>query len=209
MSHPNLTGRRGAPRQDAAAWLDADHRHPRADPPRRLLAMSAPRTTRGTARGRDDRWRRNDRARHDHQARYGRQPGKARRIPGAPHPSGFAVRSVHAASIMMKTVKHSLHSFGDRSGDLAKTIGSETADLAKRFGSGTANLAKRIGPRRGLIGLAALAVVIGGSVVLIRYMRARNLEKRNLADAGDDLSGHARAGNRSSAQRSPGAHPSH
>jgi hypothetical protein len=116
---------------------------------------------------------------------------------------------------MMQTVKHTLHSFGDRGGDFAKTIGSGTADLAKRFGSETADLAKRIGPRRGLIGLAALAVAIGGSVVLVRYLRARNLRnlenKRGANDTGEDFSADrsSKSGNRSSAQRSPSTHPSH
>jgi hypothetical protein len=35
-------------------------------------------------------------------------------------------------------------------------------------------MAKRIGPRRGLLGLAVLAAAVGGSVVLIRYLRSRN-----------------------------------
>ena len=70
---------------------------------------------------------------------------------------------------MMKTVKHTFSSIGDRGGDIA----SGTVDLAKRFGSGTAGLAKRIGPRRSLIGLAVFAAAVGGSIVLIRYLRSR------------------------------------
>lgn len=70
---------------------------------------------------------------------------------------------------MMKTVKHTFSSIGDRGSDLA----SGTADLARRFGSGTAGLAKRIGPRRGLLGLAVIVAAVGGSVVLIRYLRSR------------------------------------
>lgn len=114
-------------------------------------------------------------------------------------------------AIMMKSVKHTIHTIGDRSGDFAKTLGSETVDLAKRFGNGTAGLAKRIGPRRALIGLAALAAAIGGSVMLMRYLRARKLESnRGLEDIGEDVSGsHAKSGNRSHAQRVPNAHPSH
>lgn len=114
------------------------------------------------------------------------------------------------AAIMMKSVKHTIHTIGDRSGDFAKTLGSETVDLAKRFGNGTASLAKRVGPR-GLIGLAVLAAAIGGSVVLMRYLRARKLDsQRGLEDTGEDVSGsHATSGNRSPAQRFPNAHPSH
>jgi hypothetical protein len=114
-------------------------------------------------------------------------------------------------AIMMKSVKHTIHTIGDRSGDFAKTLGSETVDLAKRFGSETASIAKRVGPRRGLIGLAVLAAAIGGSVVLMRYLRARKLDnKRGLEDTGEDVSGnHVKSGNRSPAQRSPNTHASH
>jgi hypothetical protein len=79
--------------------------------------------------------------------------------------------------MMTKTVRNTFHAIGDRGGDVAKSIGHGTADIAKRVGRGTSDLATRIGPRRGLIGLAVLAVAIGGSVVLIRYLRARNAEK--------------------------------
>jgi len=80
---------------------------------------------------------------------------------------------------MMKTVKHTFSSIGDRGGDIA----SGTVDLAKRFGSGTAGLAKKIGPRRGLLGLAVFVAAVGGSVVLIRYLRSRK------ADADLDVTG--------------------
>jgi len=78
--------------------------------------------------------------------------------------------------MMMKTAKHTLSSFGDRSGEIVRTIGSGTADIARRFGDGTTILARRIGPRRALIGFAIAAVAIGGSIVLIRYLRARSAE---------------------------------
>jgi hypothetical protein len=78
--------------------------------------------------------------------------------------------------MMTKTVRKTFHSIGDRSGDVAKAFGSGTAHLAKRVGRGTADLATRIGPRRGLIGLAVIAVAIGGSIVLVRYLRTRNAE---------------------------------
>jgi hypothetical protein len=57
--------------------------------------------------------------------------------------------------------------------DLAKTFGVEATDLAKRFGSGTADLAKRIGPKRAVIGVAVLGALVGGSILLVRYLRAR------------------------------------
>lgn len=84
--------------------------------------------------------------------------------------------------MMTKTVKHGLHAIGDRSGDIARAFGSGTADVAKRFGRGTADLVDRIGPKRALIGLAVLAAAIGGSVVLVRYLRARSAEATLDAD---------------------------
>jgi hypothetical protein len=89
---------------------------------------------------------------------------------------------------MMNTVRNTFHSFGDRSGDLARSFGSSTADLAKdfgsstadlarRFGDGTASLAKQIGPRRAMIGLVMAAVAIGGTVMVIRYLRARRVDE--------------------------------
>lgn len=82
---------------------------------------------------------------------------------------------MHPIHIMMtKTVRKTFHSIGDHTGDFAKAVGSGTADLARRFGNGTTDLARRVGPKRGIIGLVVLGVAIGGSVVLIRYLRARN-----------------------------------
>jgi hypothetical protein len=67
-------------------------------------------------------------------------------------------------------------SFGAGTADLAKSFGAGTADLAKSFGAGTADLAKRIGPKRAIIGVAVLGVLVGGSIWLARYLRARKEE---------------------------------
>ncbi|HEU4732421.1 MAG TPA: hypothetical protein VFT22_31215 [Kofleriaceae bacterium] len=88
---------------------------------------------------------------------------------------------------MMKTVKHTFSSFGDRSGELARSFGSGTADFARRVGDGTTTLAKRIGPQRALVGFAIAAVAIGGSILLIRYLRARNAEEMAGEEAGEQL----------------------
>jgi hypothetical protein len=98
---------------------------------------------------------------------------------------------------MMKTAKHTFHTITDHGGELASSIGSGTVDLAKRFGSGTASLAKRIGPRRGVISLVVMAAAIGGSIVLVRYLRARK------ANAELDMTEDDKA----SAGRSPAARP--
>jgi hypothetical protein len=86
---------------------------------------------------------------------------------------------------MMKTVKHTFTSIGDHGGDFARTIGSGTVGLARRVGDGTAGLARRIGPRRALIGLAVAAVTIGGTIVLVRYLRARNADRFATGETGE------------------------
>ncbi len=74
---------------------------------------------------------------------------------------------------MLKSVKTAMYNIGDGTGHLAKRVGSGTADLAKRVGSETADLAKRIGPKRAIIGIAVIGVVVAGSIVLVRYLRSR------------------------------------
>ena len=89
----------------------------------------------------------------------------------------------------MKTVKRTINTLGDYTGDfahdagkLARNIGGETVDLARRFGDGTVTLARRVGPKRGLLGLAVLAAAVGGSIMLIRYLKARNADASTDAD---------------------------
>ena len=110
---------------------------------------------------------------------------------------------------MTKTVKHGLHTIGDRGSDMARAFGSGTADVAKRFGRGTADVVDRIGPKRALIGLAVLVAAIGGSIVLVRYLRAR---ADNDELASDDMSPDAaersaRSRSRSAARRANSLSP--
>jgi hypothetical protein len=107
---------------------------------------------------------------------------------------------MHDAFGMMKTVKHTFTSIGDHSGDFARTIGSGTADLARRVGDGTADLAKRIGPRRALLGLAVAAMAVGGTIVLVRYLRARNADRFATDESGES------AGRGHNSRRSRGKH---
>jgi hypothetical protein len=145
-------------------------------------------------------------------------PGAVRDAASDHGPPGALVRravadepahTVHHIVDMMKTVKHTFTSIGDHSGDLARTIGSGTADLARRFGGGTAGLAKRIGPRRGLLGLAVLAAAIGGSVVLVRYLRARTAERVDADGSGETNRGNRMSKARARAQHAADAHVSH
>jgi hypothetical protein len=113
---------------------------------------------------------------------------------------------------MKNTVKDTLHTIGDRSSELAKAFGSETADLAKHLGNRTARLAKQIGPRRGVIGVVVLAATIGGTIMLVRYLRARKLDKmRGTDETGDNASTgqNARQHDRSRAQRTGDMQQSH
>ncbi len=88
------------------------------------------------------------------------------------------------AWVMMNMVRDTFSSIGDRGGEIARSVGSSTADLAKRVGSGTADIARQIGPRRALIGLAIAAVAIGGSILVVRYLRARR--ERDELDLGEE-----------------------
>ena len=87
-----------------------------------------------------------------------------------PVPSGT---SCAAAPVMMNTVRDTFSSIGERGGDIARSFGSGTAHLARRVGDGTVDLARDIGPRRALIGLAIAVVAIGGTIAIMRYLRAR------------------------------------
>lgn len=92
---------------------------------------------------------------------------------------------------MMNTVRDTFSSIGDRGGEIVRSVGSGTAGLARRVGSGTADVARQIGPRRVMIGLAIAAVAIGGSILVMRYLRARR--ERDVIDLGEeDLSAASR-----------------
>lgn len=105
--------------------------------------------------------------------------------------SEIRARTVHHDLDMMtiKQVKRTLNNLGDYTGDFAhdagkfaRNLGDDTVDLARRFGDGTVTLAKRVGPKRGLIGLAVFAAAVGGSIMLIRYLKARAAEAATDAD---------------------------
>jgi hypothetical protein len=87
---------------------------------------------------------------------------------------------------MMNTVRDTFSSIGDRGGEIARSVGSGTAGLARRVGGGTASIARQVGPRRALIGLAIAAVAIGGSILIVRLLRARRERAElDLADEAD------------------------
>jgi hypothetical protein len=95
---------------------------------------------------------------------------------------------------MLNTVKNAMH-----------TIGDGTGDLAKRVGSGTARIAKRVGPTRAIIGVAVIGAVVGGSILIMRYLRARK-EELPFEGSEDQVSGHKMKRN---AKRGADAHFSH
>jgi hypothetical protein len=84
---------------------------------------------------------------------------------------------------MLSSVKNVMSSIGDGT----KRFGCGTADLAQRFGDRTVEIARRVGPRRAVIGLAILGVAVAGSIVLVRYLRARDEEElEDLSELGPD-----------------------
>jgi len=104
---------------------------------------------------------------------------------------------------MRNTVRDTFSSFGDRGGDFARSFGAGTAQLARRVGGGTADIARQIGPRRALIGLAIAAVAIGGSILVLRYLRARR-EREELDLGEEDLGAASRIVSPEEASRMPG-----
>ena len=88
---------------------------------------------------------------------------------------------------MTNTVRDTFSSIGDRGGDIARNLGAGTAHLARRVSRGTTSLARDVGPRRALIGIAVAAVAIGGSILLMRYLRARRERDRYGIDREEDL----------------------
>lgn len=105
---------------------------------------------------------------------------------------------------MRNTVRDTFSSIGDRGGDIARNVGASTADLARRVGSGTADIARQIGPRRALIGIAIAAVAIGGSILVMRYLRARR-ERDELDFGEEDLAAASRIISPDEASRMSGA----
>jgi glucose uptake protein GlcU len=86
---------------------------------------------------------------------------------------------------MMETMKTAAASVGAPVGELARTVASGTSGLAQRVGSSVASATRRIGPKRLVIGLAALGVIVGGAILVARYMRSD--------DETDDAEDHANA----------------
>lgn len=105
---------------------------------------------------------------------------------------------------MKHTVRDTMQSIGDCSGDIAKTLRSSTAHLARRVGDRTTDLARRVGPRRTLIGLAMAAVAIGGTIMVVRYLRARRI-RNGLGMSREEASASGVGVRTNERVRSPGA----
>jgi len=73
---------------------------------------------------------------------------------------------MHFPDGMLNTVKDAFYDFG---------CGAKT--LAGRVSRRTVDLAEDIGPKRALIGLAVLGAAIGGTIAIVRYVRAKRAEQ--------------------------------
>lgn len=80
---------------------------------------------------------------------------------------------------MMATAKNLVSNLRDR--DLVHRVGSgarhariSAADYARHLGVSSRDLAHRVGPKRGLLGLAILGAVVGGTIFLVRFLRSRS-----------------------------------
>jgi hypothetical protein len=105
---------------------------------------------------------------------------------------------------MMNTVRDTFSSIGDRGGEIARSVGSGTAELARRVGSGTTSIARQIGRRRALIGLAIAAVAIGGSILVVRYLRTRREREDLDIEREEDLAAASRIVSPEDRVRGPG-----
>jgi len=111
---------------------------------------------------------------------------------------------------MMATVKDFVSSignidlvrrFGGGGSHRAKKARGAAAQLAKQAGGSAAGLARRIGPKRGLIGLAAVGAAVG-TVYLVRYLRANRAEgDEGIVDASDGTTASRRPGKQTRAER--------
>ena len=93
-------------------------------------------------------------------------------------PSRDASVSAALAELNKGHVLESIRQFKD----VLRSAGCSTASYAKTVGGHTSALARSVGPKRGGIALGVLAIAIG-TPFLIRYLRARNADLRQDADA--------------------------
>ena len=88
---------------------------------------------------------------------------------------------------MLNNVKDFVEDIACRASDFASSVGKDSSKLARRVGKDSGKLARRvskatvktardIGPQRALIGLAIAGAAIGGTVVLVRYLRSKKAE---------------------------------
>ena len=77
----------------------------------------------------------------------------------------------------------------DATVDAARTAGAATAHAAKEVADRATDLARRV-PRNGWIGIAAAAAAIGGTMLVVRYLKARG-EALHAAEAAARKAGKA------------------
>lgn len=73
---------------------------------------------------------------------------------------------MHAFGDMMENARHRVSKFGSR-------MTGGTAVFTRRVGNRSLHIARRIGPKRSVLGLVVLGAAIGGSIYLVRRLRAR------------------------------------
>jgi hypothetical protein len=97
---------------------------------------------------------------------------------------------------MLELAKDVIHGVAAPTGEFAKLVAANTANVAKKVGGATVATARWIGPKKALIGLAAIGAIFG-STMLVRYLRARSAADDADADDGiavEDVHGKPLAG---------------
>jgi hypothetical protein len=90
-------------------------------------------------------------------------------------------RRARAKRVSADTASLAKH-FGQYSSDLARQVSGSAADFAKHVGDYSADVARRIGPKRALIGVGIIGAIVGGSIFLARFLRARAEEREGYED---------------------------
>ena len=93
---------------------------------------------------------------------------------------------------MLESMKNAALTIGTPVGDAAKSFAAGTTSLARRVGGATVDTARRIGPKRALLGLAIAGVVVGGTILLVRYLRDRDEEQDDAEGTEANTQAHSR-----------------
>lgn len=77
---------------------------------------------------------------------------------------------------MLNTVKERIYYYGGGAGDAARRFRGNSAKVARRVGRRTREMAREVEPRQAILGIVIAGAVIGGGILLARYLKRRREE---------------------------------